>query len=198
MTAALTSARTHTGASTRSERRHEKISGRSCRVRGRAGSPSARTRSRTCCGAAVGSARRSRTSSSNSRSKSVSVAGIAHHLLESFQGPAQSRRAGGGADSEHASNGWPVELEQDTQRNDLTLGRRQPRQRRLQVAGAERRLLRFREVVRVTLLTPAAPFLGSEVIERRRARDAAEPGSWSPASRIEPPPDAECLLEGLP
>src|SRR6266566_7578401 len=115
MTAARTSPSTQTGARKSSERRHENMSNRSWSVRGLTGSPSARTRSRTPPGAAVGSARRSRTSSSNSRSKSTSVAGIAHHLLESFQGPAQSRRAGSGADSEHAGHGLAVELEQDAQ-----------------------------------------------------------------------------------
>src|SRR3989442_15990026 len=198
MTATLTSARRQTGARTSNERRQERKSSRSCSVRGRGGSPSARTRSRTCCGAAVGSARRSRTSSSNSRSKSMSVAGIAHHLLESFQGPAQSRRAGGRTDSEHTRHCWPVELEQDTERNDLTLGRRQSGQRRLQVARAERRLLRLGQVARVALLPAAPSLLGTEMIERRRARNPAEPGARRPPSGIEAPPEAECLLEGLP
>src|SRR5712692_5625067 len=197
MTAALTSPSTHTGARTSSDRRHEYTSSRSCSVLGRAGSPSARTRSRTPSGAAVGSARRSRTSSSNSRSKSVSVAGIAHHLLESFQGPAQSRRAGSRADSEHAGHGRPVELEQNAQRNHFTLGRRQASQRRLELAGAERRLFRFREVARIALLPPPAPLLRTEVIERGRARDSAEPRTGTPTPGIEAPPDAKRLFEGL-
>src|SRR6266550_1731208 len=198
MTAALTSPSTHTGASTSSERRHESRSSRSCSVRGCAGSPSARTCSRTCCGAAVGSARRSRTSSSNSRSKSTLVADIAHHLLESFQGPAQSRRAGGGADSEHAGHCGAVELEQDTQCHDLAFGGREPGERRFQVAGAKCRLLQFRYATCVLLFAAAAALLGAKVIERRRACDAAEPRARSSPPRIEAPPDTERLLEGLP
>src|SRR5207302_9899744 len=115
-TAATTRPATQTGAKTSSERRH----GNSGKLRLATGSPSARTRSRTAAGAAAGKARSSRTTPANSRSKSIaSVAGITHHLLESFQGSAQPSRAGGWADAEDARCRRSVQLQQDTQLDDL-------------------------------------------------------------------------------
>src|SRR5689334_337600 len=124
MTAAATRASTQVGASTSSERREESMSSRSRSTCLGAGSPSARTRARALSGAAFGSARRSRTSSANSRSKSTSVVGIAHHLLESFQGPTESRRAGGRADSEQTGHRRAIELEEDAEGHGLPLDRR--------------------------------------------------------------------------
>src|SRR5438105_4636544 len=199
MTAATTSASTQAGASTRSERRNETTRTRSKSRGGCAGSPSARTRSCSRSGAAVGSARNSHTSSPNSCSKSnVSVADIAHHLLESFQCPAQTCRAGGRADSEDAGGRGSIELEQHPQRHDLALCRREPRERRLERARPERRLFRVHLLARVSLLAATPPLLGAEVIERGAARDPAEPGTRRSSAGIEAPPGAERLLERLP
>src|SRR5436190_2238785 len=191
--AAATTATTHAGTSTTTARRHV-----SCRnTRRGSGSPSARTRSRTVAGASVGKARSSRTSSSNSCSKStVSDAGIAHHLLESFQGAAQPRRTCRLTDPEQARGRRAVEIEQHAQRDDLALRRRKVAERRRERAFAERRVLR-RTIARESLLAAQPAFLGTEVIERDTPRDLAEPRTRGAATRIEAPPGAERLLERL-
>src|SRR5207244_5999614 len=184
----------HAGTSTTLARGHV-----SCGTTRRgSGSPSARTRSRTAAGASLGTARSSRTSSSNSRSKStVSDAGIAHHLLESFQCAAEPRRTGGLADSQQARGAGAVELEQHTQRDHLALGGRELAQRRGECAFPPGRLRGRVEVPCVTLLAAQSPLLGPEVIERDMTRDCAEPGTRSASARIEPPPGTKRALECL-
>src|SRR5215831_4742727 len=184
-TAALTSANTHTGASTSSDRRH----GTYGNMRRGGGSPSARTRSRRLSGAVVGSARRSRTSSANSF--------IVHQLLESFQCPAQTRRAGRGTDSQHARRGRPVKVEQHPQGDDLPFGRGQLRECRLERARAKLRVVDGDRVAGVALLAASAALLGAKMIQRVAACDPAEPGPRRPAARIEAPPRPKRLLERL-
>src|SRR6185295_4979646 len=183
--------------STSKDRRKESAGSMSRSVRARAGSPSKRTCSRTGSGAAVGSARRSRTSSSNSRSKSTSVAGIVHQLLESFQRSAQASRAGGGADPEHAGGGRPVELQEDAEGDHLTLGCREEAERCLERTWPKGEILRLGKVVGVALLPPAASFLGAKVVEGGRPCDPAEPGSRGASARVESAPHTKSLLEGL-
>src|SRR3954453_19032252 len=193
-TAALMSASTHAGARTSNERRH----GMRGRPRAGAGSPRGWTPAGPVAGAGVGRARRSRTSSANSCSKStVSVACIAHQLLESIQGSAQSGRARGRADSQDTRGRRAVEIEQPTKRDDLALRRGQPRQRSLDVPGYELGLLRFVEAARISLLAAPTPRVGAKVVERYAAGDRAEPRACASAARIEAPPRAESLLECL-
>src|SRR5262249_7710172 len=155
-------------------------------------SPSARTRSRSPGGASLGIARSSRTSSANSRSKStVSDAGIVHHLLESLQCAAEPRRARRLADPEQARRRRAVELEQHTQRNHLTVGRRKRVERRRERAFPVHSLLGFGQLARVSRLAPAPSLLGAEVVERNTARDLAQPRARGAATRVEPSPDAE-------
>src|SRR5437588_1326045 len=195
ITAAATTATTHAGARTRTARRHV-----SCgNSRRGAGSPRARTRSRTATGASAGKQRSSRTSSSNSRSKStVSDAGIAHHLLESFQGAAEPRRARGLTDPEQPRRGRTVELEQHSQGDDLALGRGQLAERRRERAFAPRGVVDVRHATRIAILASNAPFLSAEVVERDVSCDPAQPGARSSAPRIELAPGAERVLERLP
>src|SRR5207247_9625711 len=66
------------------------------------------------------------------------------------------------------------------------------------LAGAEGSLFGVRQIARVAVLAPAAPLLGTEVIECSRARDSTEPRAGAPSPGIEAPPDPKRLLEGLP
>src|SRR5579875_528843 len=99
--------------------------------RGRAAGASTRGRSRA--GASGRLARSSQTSVSCPASSRGSVAGMGHLLLQPLEGPAEPGRTRGTADPEHPRGTRPVELEQDTQRDDLALGRREPLQRPLEL-----------------------------------------------------------------
>src|SRR6185312_80744 len=125
----------------------------------------------------------------------------AHLLLQLLQGAAQARRARGRADPEHSRRHLAVQLEHYPQRDDLPLGRREPRERLLEPRGqpfpANRpgvlSLLGGGEAA----LAPAAAVLGAKVVERGRARELAEPRASRPAARVEAPPalqrPRECL-----
>src|SRR5205085_8385355 len=190
--AAATTAMRQAGTRTRTARRHVSRG----KTRRAWGSPSSRTRSRTDAGVSLGSARNSRTSSSNSRSKStVSDAGIAHHLLESFQCAAQPRRTCRPADPEQPGRGRPVQLEQHAQRDDLSLGRSQLLQRGCERTFPPRRLDDPVELARVTILATGAPLLRPEVIERDAACDPAQPRTRGPPPRVEAALRAERVLE---
>src|ERR671922_2680595 len=123
---------------------------------------------------------------------------VSHLLLQLLQGAAQAGRARRLADAEHARRRAAVELEEDAERDHLALAGGELGQRRLERRGqslAERAVVRLRRVRRVARLTPAPPLLGAEVVERRIARDLAEPRPRSRPARVESPPRAERLLE---
>src|SRR5919199_1002109 len=124
---------------------------------------------------------------------------VPHLLLEFLERPAQARRARGRADSEHARRRPPVELEEDAQRDDLSLAGGELGERRLERRRqvAELPLLALRSLRGVGRLAAAAPILGAEVVEGGVARDVAEPGPRRGAARVEAAPRAERLLEGL-
>src|SRR5204863_9013915 len=111
-----------------------------------------------------------------------------------LQCAAQPRRAGRLTDPEHAGRALAVEVEQDPQRQYLALRRGQPGERRVELRGealAERRLLRIRALQRVTAFAASPPLLRAKMVERRRARELAEPGASAPAARVEPAPALE-------
>src|SRR5438128_9763599 len=124
---------------------------------------------------------------------------IPHLLLEFLERPAQARRARRRADSEYARRRSPVELEQDAQREHLPLAGREFGERRLERSrqAFERLLLALRRAGDIRRLPAAPPLLGAKVVERRVARDVAEPRARRRAARVEAPPRAEGLLEGL-
>src|SRR6266849_3736476 len=138
-------------------------------------------------------------SSASSRSSPIaSVADILNPLLQVFQRTAQACRARGLADSKHACGARAVELEEDAERDDLALGRRQLTHRLLQRPGQSvHQLGRLREVARVRLLAAAPARLRAEPVDGDRPRDATEPGAGRAAPRIKAPPGAERLLERL-
>src|SRR5919204_3965376 len=118
---------------------------------------------------------------------------VSHLLLELLQGTAQSGRARRRSDAEHARRRPAVELEQDTERDHLSLAGGELGQRRLErgrQALAERALVRLGRTRRVARLAPAPPLLGAKVIERGAAGDLAEPGARRRATGVEAPPRA--------
>src|SRR5260221_2040622 len=136
-------------------------------------------------------------SPASSASRRTSIADI-DLLLQVLQGSAQTGRARGLADPEHPRSARSIELEQDAQRHDLAFRRGKLAHRLLQRPGQTvHQLGGLREIARIGLLTPPPPRLGAEPVDRDRTRDAAEPGARRAAARIEAPPRAECLLEGL-
>src|SRR5256714_3521786 len=150
--------------------------------RGGAGA-SARTRSRSASDASGRPARSSWTSSSCDTA--------AHLLLEPLQRAAEPRRAGRRADSEDLTGALAVQVEHDSQRDHRPVGGGQLRERALELrrqALAERRLVRLRHLERESALTPPAPLFGAEVVQRRRARELAEPRAGAPPARVVPPP----------
>src|SRR3954454_24778663 len=56
-------------------------------------------------------------------------------LLELGEGAGEPRRAGGGADAEHARRRRTVEVDDDPERDQLALGRRQPTERGVERGG---------------------------------------------------------------
>src|SRR6476646_9650013 len=135
-----------------------------------------RTRSRTSDGASTCAAR-----SSATRSRCDMEC-----LLEFLQRPIQARGAVGGGDAEDAGGCAGVEIEQDPERDDLTLACGQARESRLEVGGQS---LGEAEVDCLgwggELLAPGAAPFGAEVVERDGARDLAEPGANRPAIGVE-------------
>src|SRR4029079_15326589 len=105
--------------------------------------------------------------------------------------------AGRPADPEHACGGRAVELQEDAQRDNLPLGRREPGQRLAELAGDGRRLLRLGCPAREPLLAPEPPLLRTQMVERGAARDLAEPRAGAAPSRVEAPPLPERPLERL-
>ena len=93
--------------------------------------------------------------------------------------------------------GRPVELEQNAERDHLTLGCGEQAERRLERTRPEGEILRLGKVAGVAFLPAAASLLGAKVVEGGRPRDAAEPGSRGSSARVESAPDAKSLLEGL-
>src|SRR5207244_10201492 len=94
---------------------------------------------------------------------------IRHPLLELAQGAAEPRRAGGGADAEQPGDRRPVELQQDTQGDDLALAGRELAERALERRGdalGEQRLGHALLLARVDVLAPPPAALGAEVVER--------------------------------
>src|SRR5206468_12285488 len=93
-----------------------------------------------------------------------------------------------------------VEVEDDAQRDDFALARRERPQPLLQLggealtecAGLTASLGRLR-----WLLALATTSLRAEPVERGRARDREEPGARRSSIRIEPTPLLERRLEGL-
>jgi hypothetical protein len=103
----------------------------------------------------------------------------------------------GRADAEHAGGGISVELEHDAESHDLALAGAQRGER-----GLELRRETLDECLlhavgrRGRLLAPAAARLGAEPVERGRPRDTEEPRARAAATRVEAPPQTQCLLEG--
>src|SRR5919201_2879680 len=155
------------------------------------GGASARTRSRSAS-AATGRPARSSCASFSKRSSTSSSGDTGAHLpFQLLQGAAETRRARGPADPEHAARAFAVELEDDPKRQHFTLCGRQPRQRRLErgrEAFAEAGLLRLGHSDRIAPFTPSTAVLGAKVVERRRPSQLAEPGARAPAARIEASP----------
>src|SRR5437763_3757830 len=139
----------------------------------------ARTRSRSS-GLAVTSPERSSPTRVLKRSSNPSGPDIVpHFLLELLQGAVKPRRACSRADPEQPCGRFPVEVEQDAQRDHLALGRREAVERRLErgrIAVAEHLPPdRFRVEQRIGPLALPAALLCPEVVESRRAREREEP-----------------------
>src|SRR4029079_17260536 len=160
--------------------------------RGGGGGASASTRSRSSVDTTGRLARSSWTSSSCDTGT--------HLLFELLQGAAQARRACARADPEHACGAVAVEVEDDPQREDFPLGRRETRQSRLELRGealAECRVLRIRAAQRVAPFAAAAALFRAKVIQSGRARQLAEPRARRAAARVELAPALERSGEGL-
>src|SRR2546429_2529747 len=115
---------------------------------------------------------------------------VPHLLLEFLERPAQARRARRRADSEHTRRRPAVQLQQDAQREDLPLAGGQLGERDLERSREpfERLLLALLSLGGIRRLPAAAPLLGAKVVERRVARDVAEPRARSRPARVEAPP----------
>src|SRR4051812_1110327 len=151
----------------------------------------ARTRSRSSGGASGRAWRRWDTSSGD---MGVQL------LLELREGAGEPRRACGRADAEHARRGRPVEVDDDAERDQLALGRRQPSECAVERGGealGEARLLGLRQLARERVLAADASSLGPEMVERDRAGELAEPGPGAAAGLVEAVPEADGALEGL-
>src|SRR5437868_11020459 len=123
---------------------------------------------------------------------------MAHPLFQSFQCAAQPRRARRLADAEHAGGARPVEREEDAERDHLALARRELAERLLHRPGqAVSELADEILTARVRVLAAVAARLGAEPIDRDVVRDLAQPRTRRAPARVEPPPRAERLLEGL-
>src|SRR5262245_2576035 len=164
------------------------------------GGSSARTSARSPLEATGRDVRSSSASLPNRSSTSSSGDTGAHLLLQLLQRAAQPRRARRRADPEHSRRGLAVELEHDPQSDDLPLSGGQPRQRRFECRRqplAEDLLRALGHRNRVAALSPPPPVLRAKVVERRRARQLAEPRPRTAAPRVEAVPAlaraGECL-----
>src|SRR5579872_3893833 len=201
-TAMPSAAGTTTNTRRRDGRRGEKLrrgagADASTRERSTSGARSVALRSSPISAARRSSSASRGASPASSASRRTSIADI-DLLLQVLQGATQPSRARGLADPEHTRGTRAVELEQDTQREHLALGRRELAHRLLDRARQSvHQVLGVREVARVRILAAAAARLGSEPVDRDRPGDAAEPRARRAAPRVEAPPRSERLLERL-
>src|SRR5262245_61304482 len=190
-TVAAIATATAAGTSASAGRRH-----RSSRRRGAGGTAAAssRTRARSSGDAEIRAERISLTIASCSGCDICT-----HPLFELLQGSAQARVAVRGRDPEDARGRLAVEVEQDAERDHLSLARRELGERALERRRqtAEDALLGRLPFECVRVLAAATPFLGAEVVERGRPGELAEPGACACAPRVETPPLPQRLLEGL-
>src|SRR5690348_11023788 len=125
----------------------------------------------------------------------------AHHPFKLLERTAQASRAGALTDSENLCGHLTVELEHDPQRDDFAFCPGQRAHCVLELGGeafAEAWGMHLAQLAhRVAVLATESPRLRPEVVERRRARELAEPGSGGAAPRIEAAPAAQSALEGV-